>query len=314
MAKGTLNTTKYQEEMRKNNVHKTYLARVSGKFKEESFEIDAPLFCVSEKQGKHGVALLPEEVEKSKPSFTKFEVIWYDEISDTSLVKCMPLTGRTHQIRLHLQHIGHSIINDVNYGGRRVGNKRLDLIRGMYPQEWEETRRVLGKRSLDNGSNGKDYGEGLDDNGLEIEEKGGENKGKKVLIVASPSRLTGGEIAVKPLETEIKEGTTSIELSKENVEGVMEADLPELPTDLKKASLKAIINDDEDDMEMKMFFNYGDGDELAYTPFNEERMMEIWLHSSQYTILGKTLKTKDPYWTKKDILHPNYKPSTLNDL
>jgi len=49
-------------------------------------------------------------------SKTNFYGIAYDEGSDTSLVICQPVTGRTHQIRVHLQHIKYPIDNDPNYG------------------------------------------------------------------------------------------------------------------------------------------------------------------------------------------------------
>jgi len=46
-----------------------------------------------------------------------FRRIWYDPISDTSLVEARPLTGRTHQLRSHLFWLGHPITNDPEYGG-----------------------------------------------------------------------------------------------------------------------------------------------------------------------------------------------------
>ncbi|KAL7529395.1 hypothetical protein ACHAWF_002959 [Thalassiosira exigua] len=52
-----------------------------------------------------------------KPAQTSFALISYDESSDTSLVVAKPVTGRTHQIRLHLQKLGHPIANDHCYGG-----------------------------------------------------------------------------------------------------------------------------------------------------------------------------------------------------
>lgn len=51
-----------------------------------------------------------------KPAQTSFAVIAYDPDSDSTVVLCRPVTGRTHQIRIHLQHVGHSIANDPNYG------------------------------------------------------------------------------------------------------------------------------------------------------------------------------------------------------
>ena len=55
--------------------------------------------------------------ESIKPAQTSFILLSYDASSDTSLVLAKPETGRTHQIRLHLQKLGHPIANDHNYGG-----------------------------------------------------------------------------------------------------------------------------------------------------------------------------------------------------
>jgi 23S rRNA-/tRNA-specific pseudouridylate synthase len=69
---------------------------------------------------------LEEEVyQKSvKPSQTAFGVVRYDEQTDSTVLLCQPMTGRTHQIRLHLRFLGHSIANDPNYGGDMwYGNK-----------------------------------------------------------------------------------------------------------------------------------------------------------------------------------------------
>jgi len=52
-----------------------------------------------------------------KPAQTAFAVIHYNENDDSTLVLVRPDTGRTHQIRIHLQYLGHSIANDPNYGG-----------------------------------------------------------------------------------------------------------------------------------------------------------------------------------------------------
>ena len=52
-----------------------------------------------------------------KPAYTSFRVLGYSETDDTSVIECQPLTGRTHQIRLHLQLLGNPIANDPCYGG-----------------------------------------------------------------------------------------------------------------------------------------------------------------------------------------------------
>ena len=60
-----------------------------------------------------------EEKEKFEPKYaeTHFEFLFYDSKSNTSVVKCYPKTGRTHQIRIHLRCLGYPIANDPCYGG-----------------------------------------------------------------------------------------------------------------------------------------------------------------------------------------------------
>lgn len=52
-----------------------------------------------------------------KQAISTFTCLSYDAESDTSLVECKPYTGRTHQLRLHLQFLGNPIANDPCYGG-----------------------------------------------------------------------------------------------------------------------------------------------------------------------------------------------------
>jgi len=54
---------------------------------------------------------------KGKPAQTSFAVVSYDEKTNSTVVVAKPQTGRTHQIRLHLQYLCHPIANDPNYGG-----------------------------------------------------------------------------------------------------------------------------------------------------------------------------------------------------
>jgi len=73
--------------------------------------VRCPIGVVSQRDGVH--ACDPD----GKPSLSIFRCLGYDSDSDTSLVACRPYTGRTHQLRLHLQLIGVPIANDPCYGG-----------------------------------------------------------------------------------------------------------------------------------------------------------------------------------------------------
>ena len=59
-----------------------------------------------------------ESSEQGKQSITHFEVI--ERFRYVTLIKCNLETGRTHQIRVHMSHIGHPIFNDNEYGGDKI--------------------------------------------------------------------------------------------------------------------------------------------------------------------------------------------------
>ncbi len=93
-------------------VHKSYLAWVNGKV-EGNFTVDKPLKVNNDYlRTKHKVEISND----GKISKTRFELLEYDEKLDISLLRCIPFTGRTHQIRVHLFDAGHPIIGDPLYG------------------------------------------------------------------------------------------------------------------------------------------------------------------------------------------------------
>lgn len=96
---------------REHSLQKTYLALVSHTPKSEAGDIKAPLEKIGEK-----VHITPN----GKFSHTSYQII--DSIADKfALIAAEPLTGRTHQIRAHLEYIGSPIIGDNKYFG---GEKR----------------------------------------------------------------------------------------------------------------------------------------------------------------------------------------------
>lgn len=62
--------------------------------------------------------VFPPDSEIGKHAVTHYEVI--EDLGYVSVVKCVLETGRTHQIRVHMKHIGHPLFNDARYGGDRI--------------------------------------------------------------------------------------------------------------------------------------------------------------------------------------------------
>jgi len=89
---------------------KQYIALVAGTPSEDSFSSDAPLAPHPFKPG-----LIRVDPKHGKKSRTDFSVI--EKFTGYTFLRCIPLTVRTHQIRIHLRHLGLPIIGDEVYGG-----------------------------------------------------------------------------------------------------------------------------------------------------------------------------------------------------
>lgn len=90
-------------------VRKAYVCRVKGMFPEKEVTCDAPLLTLDRQTG---VVISHPSGREARTIFSRLS---YDEHSDTSILFCRPLTGRTHQIRVHAQLLGHPISNDPMY-------------------------------------------------------------------------------------------------------------------------------------------------------------------------------------------------------
>lgn len=90
-----------------------------------------PVGVVNYRQGIHACRL------DGKVSVSSFKSLGYCDRTDTSLIECGLYTGRTHQLRLHLDFLGHPIANDPCYGGQLFYNqsdrrdRAVDLIKDM---------------------------------------------------------------------------------------------------------------------------------------------------------------------------------------
>lgn len=131
------------EQLRDKTVQKDYLALVRGQWQAHVKQIQAPLLKNELASGERIVKVHSD----GKPSETRFRI--EERYEAATLVKASPITGRTHQIRVHTQYAGHPIACDDKYGDvefdqkmRSLGLNRLFLhayaIRFIHPKSGEE--------------------------------------------------------------------------------------------------------------------------------------------------------------------------------
>lgn len=115
-------------EKNTSGITKVYQALVIGHWPKTCRRVDAPLLKIEVADDERVVRVHAE----GKPSLTEFKLL--QDYTNCSLVEARPITGRTHQIRVHAKHMGHSLVGDEKYGDddfnkemRVLGVKRLFL-------------------------------------------------------------------------------------------------------------------------------------------------------------------------------------------
>jgi tRNA pseudouridine32 synthase / 23S rRNA pseudouridine746 synthase len=105
-------------------IEKRYVAVVDGLMENDSGEIDLPLICDWPNRPRQIV-----DHAVGKPSLTRYRVLSRDETAKTTRVELSPVTGRSHQLRVHLASIGHCILGDSLYAtpGAHDASTRLLL-------------------------------------------------------------------------------------------------------------------------------------------------------------------------------------------
>ncbi len=108
---------KIQEQLSTHTMHREYYALVKGVILEDDGKINAPIARDKNRPTRNCVDVL-----HGKEAITFFHVEKRYKDSEVTLVSCRLLTGRTHQIRVHMDYIGHPVIGDPLYG---TGNRKI---------------------------------------------------------------------------------------------------------------------------------------------------------------------------------------------
>lgn len=120
-AKNSESLKQLQKQFSSRNVKKTYYAVVNGTLNKDAIEIDIPI-ARDKKNPKKFSPNISGKAALTKVTFVK-------KIGKNSLVKLEPLTGRTHQLRVHLKHINHPIVGDELYNNESYGRLLLHANR-----------------------------------------------------------------------------------------------------------------------------------------------------------------------------------------
>lgn len=105
-------------QFERRTVQKTYLAVVEGTIELDSDTIDAPIGVHPVVREKFAVLARANKIDWSKDAVTHYEVA--ERFRGYTLVRLFPKTGRTHQLRVHMSHLGHPVVGDAMYGGRVI--------------------------------------------------------------------------------------------------------------------------------------------------------------------------------------------------
>ena len=121
--------------------HRSYNALVWGNFVEDEGRIEGNI--ARDPKDRLRMAVFPPDSEIGKPAVTHYRVI--ERFGYVTLVECILETGRTHQIRAHMKHIGHPMFADERYGG-------MEIIRGnrssTYKAFIQNCFKVCGRQAL----------------------------------------------------------------------------------------------------------------------------------------------------------------------
>lgn len=104
-------------------VKKSYIAVVAGIIEKESGEVNLPLICDWPNRPRQKV-----DHEQGKQALTHYTVLKRDHKNNCTRVILKPVTGRSHQLRVHMQQIGHPILGDTLYASDKIAAQSERLL------------------------------------------------------------------------------------------------------------------------------------------------------------------------------------------
>jgi RluA family pseudouridine synthase len=148
LAKNVEAARKLTSQMTERQVEKEYLAKVDGelgKYDGDVIEVNLPVGCVNNKLCIHSVFPSDMEDSQAKESKTIFTRMSFCSKTNTTLVNCKPLTGRTHQIRVHLRHLGNPISNDTLYNNKLWNEELVSFSEPDAKQSYDLAKKIAQK-------------------------------------------------------------------------------------------------------------------------------------------------------------------------
>jgi len=140
VAKNAQSLAVLAKQFKDHTIKRRYWALVWGVFEEPSGTITGN---ITRNHRDRRVYTVTEDPEVGKHAITHYDVL--EDLTYTSLVECRLETGRTHQIRVHMKHLGHPIFSDEKYGGDRI---RKGVVFSKYKQFVENCFKIMPRQAL----------------------------------------------------------------------------------------------------------------------------------------------------------------------
>lgn len=255
------------------------MCRVDGEFPQGKLVCEEPILVVSFKIG------LCRVDPKGKECRTVFERLSFN--GKTSVVRCFPLTGRTHQIRVHLQYLGFPILNDPIYGssawgpnrgkGGLVGRSDNEVLQALIEEHCTQESLHL----------------------LDIADDGVDKEAEKTATCEKADKLTSEpEAAQETLPTQmtaqpLTECTSGIEMNN-SVQGCSDESTNDL---LKANGCQTTATESAEDEQQR---DHLCSECKLVIPDPTEKELIMYLHALRYKGPDFEYSTRLPDWAKED--------------